>query len=342
MTKLVCSTSKYSVGCTFLDWSINYLHGKSKFLNRKHGWLDVVDDPVDVSTAHKHQKNHPNGLNQTMEYVDFLQKNSDFATLYPVSLTADVAANIIDQPLLNTNDSAWQKILDYADQDYNQMLHWLDNKDAKIIYVSTNKSLPLYVNCEFRSIDRAMHTDKKPASVTDIREGKNQVFFQKSIDTWKMLDLDTTWDRRERMALDLRPFEMLNENVDFSFDHYWIDCVDMWFNGDKKIIEIMSWLDIKIDTSKHDQWLRVYHKWRHIQAQSMKFQLEFNHIIECIVKGWSYPIDLTFDQEIAVQHYLIYKHNLNLKTWLLEKFPNNTKHLHLLLEPNIHTVEKLY
>ena len=39
---------------------------------------------------------------------------------------------------------------------------------------------------------------------------------------------------------------------------------------------------------------------------------------------------------------LIYKYGLNLKTWQLEKFPNNTKQLHELLEENIHPIEKIY
>ena len=45
--------------------------------------------------------------------------------------------------------------------------------------------------------------------------------------------------------------------------------------------------------------------------------------------------NLDIFQEAAIQRELLYKHNLNLKIWQLEKF-KNTKQLHNLLEPNIH------
>ena len=53
--------------------------------------------------------------------------------------------------------------------------------------------------------------------------------------------------------------------------------------------------------------------------------------------------NLDIVRESTIQHVLIYKHGLTLKSWGLEKFPNNTQDLHLLLEPNIyHEVEDIY
>ena len=46
-------------------------------------------------------------------------------------------------------------------------------------------------------------------------------------------------------------------------------------------------------------------------------------------------LKLDIIQEAFIQHELIYKHNLNLKTWQLEKF-TNTQQLHNLLETNTH------
>ena len=40
---------------------------------------------------------------------------------------------------------------------------------------------------------------------------------------------------------------------------------------------------------------------------------------------------------------IIYKHNLGLKTWQLEKFPANTQDLHTLLESNtLHNLDDIY
>jgi hypothetical protein len=70
-----------------------------------------------------------------------------------------------------------------------------------------------------------------------------------------------------------------------------------------------------------------------------------DEIINLIIEGR--PMDLKrFDldvlQESVIQHFLLYKHNLNLKTFGLEKF-ENTLQLHNLLEPNVyHQLEKIY
>ena len=71
-----------------------------------------------------------------------------------------------------------------------------------------------------------------------------------------------------------------------------------------------------------------------------QFGDEFDDTMKCIVNGWYKELpELTFDQEVIIQHALIYKHNLNLKTWQLSKF-TNTKQLYQLLEPNIHDLSK--
>lgn len=342
MTELVCCTSKYSVGCTFLDWSINYLKGESKFFNRTLGWIDLVDDPVDLLNAHGHRKNHPGGFLETCEYVEFIQKNSDFASLYPCPLLFYSAATALNQSLINIDDTAWKKVVDYRNHDYNQLLQWLDQQGAKIIFVSANKTLPLYVNSEIRATKVALHHNNTPESIDEIRQGIDLVFFQDSVNRWKEMGLDNVWDVRERLALDIRPFNPIEEEVDFSINHYWVDCQELWFNGDKKIPEILDWLKIKIDPLRLDQWLYVYHKWRNLQLNTLSFQIKCDHIVKCIVNNWSHPINLTFNQEVIIQHCLIYQYNLNLKTWNLNKFPNNTKDLHFLLEENIHPVENIY
>ena len=340
MTNLVCTTSRHSVGCTFLDWSINYLKGASKFFNRKLGWIDVISDPLQSINAHGHRKNHPNGFLETREFVEFLQKNSDFVSLYPCPISLNSAAAALNLSLENVDKKSWQAVVGYCDDDYNQMLHWLEKQGAKTVFVSIDKFSPLYVTSEVRSLEKMMHHDRVPTSIDEVRQSRDIVFFQHSVDEWEKNGLKDVWDVRERLALDTRPFEMLNENVDLSFEHYWIDSRELWFNGDKKIPEIMDWLEIKVDSQRYNQWLTVYHKWRNLQSKTFSFQVNYQHIVESIVNGWSYPIDLTFDQEVVIQHCLIYQHNLNLKTWELTKFPNNTKDLHNLLEPNIHPIEK--
>ena len=98
-----------------------------------------------------------------------------------------------------------------------------------------------------------------------------------------------------------------------------------------------------MDPQRFNQWLPIYQQWASRQLKILDFCHEVSHIIDSIVNNWDYQLgDLSFEQEVVIQHYLIYKHNLNLKTWQLEKFPSNTKDLHKLLETNTHSVPVIY
>ena len=105
----------------------------------------------------------------------------------------------------------------------------------------------------------------------------------------------------------------------------------------------MKYLDLDIVPERLSAWIPVYRRWQSIQSRSLKFAINLPYIIDAIVNNWYYELDdLSFEQEVIIQHFLIYKHNLNLKTWKLSKFPDNTQQLHDLLEANIHVVENIY
>jgi hypothetical protein len=57
------------------------------------------------------------------------------------------------------------------------------------------------------------------------------------------------------------------------------------------------------------------------------------------VNNYNFDLDflnLTLLQEAVIQGHLIKYYNQNLKCYGLEKFPNNTKDLYLLLEESTH------
>ena len=67
----------------------------------------------------------------------------------------------------------------------------------------------------------------------------------------------------------------------------------------------------------------------------------FDEIMNAVLNGYTMDIssfNLDIMQEATIQHVLIYKYGLNLKTWELDVFPNNTKHIHELIEENIHPI----
>ena len=177
MSNIVCCTSQSSVGCTFLDWSINYLAGKTQYLHSTKGWIDLVDNPIANNNAHHHKKNHPSGLAESQECVKFLKTHSEFATFYPIAQHIAVAAQQHNICLENISPSDWTFLNQQVVNDYNKMLHWLHESDVKIIFVSLSKTLPLYLTT-LRSTDRLLHTGK-PGSAEDLRQGLDKIFFKK-------------------------------------------------------------------------------------------------------------------------------------------------------------------
>lgn len=340
MTKLVCCTSAASsVGCTFLDWSIHFLSGKNKFLNSNaKGWLDLVSDPLVNNNAHAHKKNHPSGFKETESIIKFLKEYNELVSYYPFPIRIESAGADVNIHNVPTNSDEWQRIRNYQKDDYNRLLKYSESESAKIIFISLDNSLILYHRFT-RSLDRLIYTNRPAKSIEEVRDTVDSLFFKESVEYWDKLGLNNIWDKRERLALCTRPLDHSDLiAVDFSFDHYWLDSRTWWQDGKRQIREIMNWLDISIDPNRFDTWITIYQNWQAIQFKALDFQYNCKHIIDCIINDWSYDIDLTFDQEIVIQHCLIYQHGLNLKTWQLEKFPKNTQDLHQLLEPNIHKI----
>lgn len=343
MSKLICSISQYSVGCTFLDWSINYLANKDRYYHYQSGWGNLAVNPLTTINAHGHNKNHPRGFESLIECVSALQQHSlNFATLYPQQLSMIEAAEKLNVSTVNISSNTWNDIKKYIKDDFDQQLSWLKHQGAKIIVLSLNKKIKTYKNLMRTSVEDAgllLHIKHHPSTVEEIQHSKDIVFFHDSVNSWKLQNLNEIWDTRERLALNSALLDSLDENIDLSVPHYWVDSQEFWFDGDSKILDIMHWLDVDINNNRLKKWVPVFQQWSKKQIKNLRFEFNYQHIVDSIVNNWDYPIDLTFDQEVVIQHCLIYQHNLNLKTWQLKKFPNNTKELHKLLEPNIHKID---
>jgi len=337
-----CSSTN-SVGCTFLDWSIHFITGQSRFYNIKQGWQPLSGNPVTVTNAHGHNKNHPGGFERTKYAINqLLQLPQDKLTsVYPHPLHLDtVASNLgisITEIWLPSNQKS---ISQYRTADYNQLLSYVATQ-SQVIFLGGDDDLNMYHQI-IRSTDRMPLNNAPAESIAEMHDSLDRAFFSDSIKSWDIQALTDIWDIRERKALQSNltssNFAMEKLQVDFSFPHYWLDCRSWWFDGIDMIQDIVTWLELRVDPDRFQEWIVIYYSWQKIQARNLRFQWSYQHIVDCIVNNWSYAIDLTFDEEIIIQHCLIYQHNLNLKTWQLEKFPDNTQKLHKLLESNTHTV----
>jgi hypothetical protein len=353
--KLIATSSIDTVGATFMDWSILFLSGRNEYYHQPtNGILSLSSNPLtdhhekksdSVENAHGHKKNHPEGLEKCKKMTqDMLLFDYDFFTMYPFPLSFDTAADKLKIPVLDLHKNSNIKIIkDYRMQDYENLVQYLTSSGFQFIFLDNSPETAVY-SIDIRVLGKSMLTKEKFVSVQEKEQEIQHIFYNESKTKWENLNLNDVWDYRERLALSTRPFHQVNSlkntNVFLNKNHYYLDCREWWHMGTDTIKNVMNFCGVEIDPTRYDLWIPIYYQWQTIQHKKLKFCYQLQHILDCIVNGWYYPIDLSFNQEVVIQHCLIYRYGLNLKTWQLSKFPNNTQQLHNLLEPNIHQLNK--
>jgi hypothetical protein len=342
--KMFAVSSYRSVGCTFFDWSIHYLSGQKNFYSIKNcDWGNLSSNPVTKINAHGHLKNHPRGLNSTKKCIEHLKTVPAITSFYPTPLTLPEAAHSTGITLDgNTTQQDFQKIFSKQKQDFVDTIHYIADQHIDLIYVDTAPESVLYF-IENRSREGTVTkipNGQTVYSLEQIQKDHQELFFKDSLDTWSGQALTEKWDERERLALCSRPFEFDAPDIALQTPHLKIDSRSLWVNGEHCVKKSLTHLGLSLDESRWDHWIKIYKQWQQPQIQNLEFVFNYHNIVNAIINDLWLEIDLTFEQEVVIQHCLIYHHNLNLKTWKLEKFPNNTRLLHQLLEPNIHPIVK--
>jgi len=346
MKKIVCSLSADSVGCTFIDWSIHFLAGKKQYYSfAQQQWIPLVLNPLTDCNAHGHDRNHPGGIENVTTMLQQAKNMPDdgLYSMYPFSAETSHVRKKLKINFEQADEKDFSEIEQkWHTENYARIFDCCINNNAKIIFIHDNKSVNWYKLFGHQRIKYNVPEDEQ--AEIDYRK---KSFHKNSIDKWKNLGLENIWDVRERQALDVRLLDMhTNEVADkcnFSKPHFRASVSDLWHRGIELFHQIMMYLDMPIVPDRLGQWIPIYHEWAQKPLALMKFGDGFDDTIKCIVNGWYKELpELSFDQEVIIQHALIYKHNLNLRTWQLEKFPRNTIDLHRLLEPNIHTLVHTY
>lgn len=316
---MIAVLTDISVGGVFLTWSLHYLRGDvNYFLADKGAEITITDDPLTDINAHNFKPNHPmmgndRGLKKLYRLYDQLKHVSDKSIIYFHNFD-------------NHLDTATG-------------VDFLSAKADKLILV-TSKKYPLY-HCGYkpRSGGGWISNEKYSTDPDVVYKSFVSEFFLESYQKFQGAGLTDIWDQREFIALNFDPYakSCIEDFFNGSNNHYVLDIAE-FYNFEDHIKYIFNYLDIEINDDRYCSWQRIYRRWQKLHQQRMLFVLYFDKIIDYIVKG--YQLDLTrfnldLVQEATIQRELLYKHNLNLKTWQLEKF-TNTKQLHQLLEPNIH------
>lgn len=323
------------IGGTFLTWSLHYLAGHTETLH----WMDskyrlLPDNPITKINAHRFYANQPNSLSEFTEIFKLVNTTHTelFHTIY--------FHNFNTIPIATTSTC-------------------IDTTAAiNQLYSITNKIIMLH-NCPSHALYHAKFQGRVLAPKLNTSNVWNHSFeeqHQDFIDTffvdsklkWEQLGLTDTWDHREFLALNLRPFDKITvvPNFNQTKEHYPLDSFELFNNFDKTVIDLFNFLELTIDNSRWNNWLTVYNQWRELHTDRILFVEYFDQIIDSIINNYYMELSrfkLDIVREAVIQHVLLYKHGLNFKTWGLEKFPDNTQDLHTLLEPNIyHDVEDIY
>lgn len=348
-TKIVAFLTGQNNGCTFLDWSVLYLSGQTEFysfLDQSH--IPLTHSPVTSINAHGHKKNHLCGIERNTEEIEkFLNHQQGLLTLYPWTVHLSDAAKHYNMDIesLSFTQDIMDKFQDFIAQDFRKLWLHLNTLETKIVYVENDHYLSM-VHVDQRSTQGGIKKNKQ-STLEELDAEYQEVFYADSIKTWQDLGLTNIWDERERRALDFRQHfdhtQTRRHMIPFEQPHLRVSTSELWTQGEWTIKKVMDFCELEIDQSRWEHWVSVYREWQQILQQKILFCYKLPSILECTVNNWYYDIgELTFMQEVVIQHLLIYKHNLNLKTWELSKFPRNAQDLHKLLEPNIHPIANIY
>jgi hypothetical protein len=313
-------TSRHSVGLTFVSWSYHCLSGHSHSWNARRGLIPLPENPNTSVNAHNFNKNYRGGFNEWKKFIQDEKNNLENCSMYGGPLRV---ANTVD-----------------TNQDYAMCLEFA-SKLAPLVVVVESAHDPWYFLHK-----RAIDPDAASTVVNDtveLYQSLDLTDFLKTYFNESLTKFDKNiWDLRELIALNFEYFKVdqsYHKFLNRSNNYLYVDSKDLWYNGEACLNRIFKYIDKKIVPEQLPHWRNIYREWQSVQIKILQFNWYLPTIVDAIVNNYNFDLDflnLTLLQEAVIQGHLIKHHNLNLKCYGLEKFPNNTKDLHLLLEESTH------
>ena len=330
---VICFSSRRSVGVTFLLWSYHWLCGHDSYHRIGKGPIAVPLDPSTGLNAHNFDKNIHHGSKAWQESISIYQQ---LANCTPVAFYGC--------PLKSSDiTTASANVEDDIDKDYAEAVNLITSLVIPLILIVESDSDPYYFS-KVRTFDQGqpliMSAHGVPQYLIDTLDNFfSNTYYKESINHDDM----KIWDLREFMAFNykhifLHPKTDYKKLIDFSQSHLYINSKELWHDGENCIRNIMKYLGEHIDESRWTHWVEVYRRWQTVHLDVLRFGWNLPHVIDAIINNYDYDLkvlELDIVRESIIQGHLIDR-SLNLRTWQLEKFPNNAKDLHDLLEPLNH------
>jgi len=323
----------HNSGGHFLTWSMYYLCGYDEYFSKdedKYISLPEIDNTITQT-----RKNfHIFKPTKSRGYNDTLNKIGKAEFIYASVISDELAAKHLNIDLNYQDDNHKKQLEEFNAEDSIKLFNI--SKDYPLVFID-------YCDYDYRN---QFYNNRNPLS----RSSKSYDSFEDELKEVELFYSSKTgnyfdeniWDRREKLALMLnylyKKFDYY-KHFDKTLPHLYYNTDDIWNGLDSIVYEIAEFFNQKIDYDRFTSWKIIYSRWRENHKQY--FSRHLNRITRAIVNNEYLSLkrfEMDFYKECLIQSSLIYDYNLNLKTWGLEKFPENTRDLHSLLEPNIHVI----
>lgn len=319
-------TSRYSVGCTFVSWSYHWLAGHTHYWHAGQGWIELPHNPNTGINAHGFKKNYCAG---SQEWLDFI--NDDRNNIPQCSMYGGVGKLGVRLESLEGH------------ADYSKAFALASGK-VPLIFFQESPVDPWYF-LYARSVPEFLTASKKTLSQQEIENFQHQTlstFLSRYFNDALTKFGSHIWDLRELVAINFKYLKIDGsyiDQIDRSLPHLFVDSRDLWYNGEDCMRRIFSYLSQPLIESQLNHWRQVYLQWQAIQLKALQFNWYLPTIVDAVVNNHDFDLDflnLSLKQEAVIQGILMDTHNFGLRCYGLEKFPSNTRQLHVLLEDNLH------
>jgi len=328
MTTINIIVSPYhNIGTHFFSWSLNFVAGNVENNSECFNGINWHHSKIDSSF----------GLENTKETIEELSNTSEKFTNLNVILRYldDISHDLYRKEFKEISVDQRTAVEKANIDDYKKTLRWLQKQNfIPIILDYNNNDISSVIYNDRFAVD---WTGKNYSTHDDVVSVYEKAFFADNIYT----NDSSIWDRREKLALiyhkKVKVVDSLLSLIDNQLPHLYYTSDDIWNNLDSVLPEILETLNLPFNHDNFVEWKKQYNIWRKVHDYC--FSRHFDRIIDSIKHNKYMSLkrfNMNFYKEMLIQQELIKNHNLNFKTWKLEKFPDNTQDLHKLLEPNCH------
>lgn len=312
---VICFTSFSSLGCTFLEWSFNWLAGHERYWSDHEGrWIKLIKNPIKVNNAHGHKKNHP------FNVEEWIKMSEKFTALSAGTQPLTYYGCIV-------NGHLQQKCFD-------GISHLLKNK-IKIILLndSMGKFGVRYRHYTLANVNgqlKDLSLDQRQFRDQAIQKELLTIFF-----TSKDLEskLKSVGEMRDFLTWNMKYCKNVNNEHEDNLirlsspNFLLLDQRLLIMDGEAALRNIFTFLNLKIVEGRVASWLKVYKKWQKIMRPDVLLHENMSEIIKCIRDGVSHsliPYELDTFREALIQYHLIKEYKDILLVKALNKFPENT------------------